>query len=77
MTEVKIGNIALAMKEPEMLAACLDKAMQYNDARIAIWPNERNKSGWLEFGMDIHSEKSKLFLGVVQRARLANFEFHS
>lgn len=79
MSNVKISNIQLAMVEPEMLAACLEKAMKYEDSNIAIWPKARNQGGWLEWSIDIHSfdKKHKLFLGAIQRDHLANFEFHS
>ena len=70
--------------EAEAVMAALKKSNQYipTAKRIEIYCSPRRcnmgKSDWLEYGISIEFDNgSKLFLGMIQRALDAEFEFHS
>ena len=78
MTAVHIHDIAASMREPEMLAACLERVHKIELADVSIFSKPRELSGWLEWSIDIHYRTGgKLFLGVIQRKKKNKYEFCS
>jgi len=75
---LRINNFEIAMKYPEMLAECLNKALQYKNSEIELDASERLPSDWLEWRMWVlFSENSKMLIGVIQRKHGSPYEFHS
>jgi hypothetical protein len=79
MTFVVIEQFDTAMKYPEMLAECLQKAKQYSEsADTVIWPSERAHTGWLEWRLHINFHKApQMTIGAIQRSPSDIFEFHT
>jgi hypothetical protein len=78
-TNLKIENLQVASKEPEMMAECITKAIQYTDSNVIVTPFLRKSTGWLEWTIVVESHNSprRFVMGAIQRTVNGTFEFHS
>lgn len=74
---IRVNNEALAQRHPMMLLAVLGKAKQFHASSVEITPTDRLPSGWLEWGIQIHSGSQPLHLAAIQREPAGSYEFHS
>lgn len=77
---IELVSVNLLVKEPTLFNATMQRALRHVGAgnKVTISGSERDRHGWLEFGMRIeYAGGAKLFIGCIQRAPGAECEFHS
>lgn len=79
--KVEVRGIALA--ETEALARAMQRASAFmrTGAEILITCSRRSPEGWLEYGIraiwESESSTGNLFVAMIQRTEVSDFEFHS
>lgn len=78
-TQIKIGNLVEAMKEPEMLSEVLHRMQQYENAYVSVCPTPRNENGWLEWQLKViyENKMGSMTIGAIQRQIGGVYEFCS
>lgn len=83
---MNIEIIGAELAEPEILTAALQRCKWWDNVKaIKIFINPRvpldapeyNNPGWIEYGISVEWETSKLFIGCLQRKPGEQIEFHS
>lgn len=65
--------------ESEALQTALDRTLWHQHvSRVTIFVNEREKTGWLEYGLKFeYSTGGQMFIAMIQREPGAIYEYHS
>lgn len=81
MSSIKLNKVENLLLEPEVLSDCILYAKKFPYVAFDLWPNPRNKQGWLEWhlvgNIKLHKDAkpTTVTIDVVQRSVSGSIDF--